>query len=170
MGGLYIKDFTVLRPAIHSKRILDYLNVCVKLWVRACKAKYGNIDLNEPRIHRKSSQSWKGLMHDLKTIRTHITKCCCNSTSRSRLEGEEKIDSWLCTNGTNGLPLNKAIYYSLLRDRIGEPEAGQEWKTLWKLLTTPKIKIFGRKLLHKKLPTFERIKKFGLRDCYLHSL
>lgn len=74
-----------------------------------------------------------------------------------------KDDRWIWRDGTNGLPINKSIYNTLLKNIKGQGEEGEKWKIRWKLPTTHKIKIFGWKLLHKKLPTLHRLSKLGMR-------
>lgn len=52
---------------------------------------------------------------------------------------------------------------TLLRHKCQYQDAGGYWTNLWKLPTTQRIKIFGWKLLHKRLPTFDRLYKWGLQ-------
>lgn len=83
-------------------------------------------------------------MHDLGLIRGHISKNLKSTFSGREGENVEvDRDKWIGRSGTNGLPINKAIYNNTLLMSVGmQEEMDKGWKTLWRLQATPKIKLF----------------------------
>lgn len=79
----------------------------------------------------------------MRVLKGHIIKNKVREDS-GYLHGKDEGDgNWMWGEGTNGLPLSNAIYNSLMMQQIGKGMTEHRWKTLERLISTPKIRLFG---------------------------
>lgn len=75
-------------------------------------------------------------------------------------------DKWIQAVGFIGLPITKSVYKTLLENSHQLGDTDINCKRLWEMKLPPRIKLFGWKLLHRKLhrklPTKDKLMKLGI--------
>ncbi|WOL08081.1 hypothetical protein Cni_G16833 [Canna indica] len=133
VGGLGIRDIGTMKKAMMAKRIIPLLNKEENTWCRMYEAKYG-------RIH-----PWERLKELVRTV--------FPDTSR-------KEDYWVWDDMENGVRPVKKAYWFLKNKEVNEVEKTTNWKQVWKLNASERVKIFIWKLLWNRLSTSKWFEKF----------
>ncbi|WOL13253.1 hypothetical protein Cni_G22022 [Canna indica] len=145
LGGLGIRDLSLMRKAILAGRILPILNKEGNVWSSLYNAKY-EMSKKKHVVELMDGNEW-----NMAVIEACFDKNLIDAIRRTEVDREETKDTWVWNESIEGnLSVKRA--YLFLKQKEKEAEGPDfNWRKLWNVKVAEKITLFIWKLSREAL-------------------